>query len=157
MYLKKWKLEYNSAFKKLWEESESMNHRKQKNCPYNIVCTYVSKGRYRNWESLEDNATKYVLGMCTIRTAEVMNGQVLRNSEQCWSHSCVLDPRQQQIEDQVWADLEHIEHTALEHTEHTALEHTEHTALEHTRLTHVNSAESIYVGRLRASVVQQDP
>ena len=141
MYLKKWKLEYNSAFKKLWGESESMNHRKQKNCPYNIVCTYVSKERYRNWESLEDNATKYVLGMCTIRTAEVMNGQVLRNSEQCWSHSCVLDPRQQQIEDQVWADLEH----------------TEHTALEHTRLTHVYSAESIYVGRLRASVVQQDP
>ena len=86
-----------------------------------------------------------------------MKGQVLRNSEQCWNYSCVLDPRQQQIEDQVWADLEHIEHTALEHTEHTALEHTEHTALEHTRLTHVYSAESIYVGRLRALVVQQDP
>ena len=52
----------------LWEESESMNQRKQKNCPYNIVCTYVSMEWYRHWESLEDNATKYVQGMCTIRT-----------------------------------------------------------------------------------------
>ena len=67
--------------------------------------------------------------------------KVLRNPEQCWSHSCVLDPRQQQIEDQVWA----------------AFKHTEHTVLEHTRLTHVYSAESIYVGRLRARFVQQDP
>ena len=63
--------------------------------------------------------------------------KVLRNPEQCWSHPCVLDPRQQQIEDQVWAAHEHTEHTVLEHTEHTILEHTEHTALEHTQLTHV--------------------
>ena len=69
------------------------------------------------------------------------HGQVLRNSEQCQSHSCVLDSLQQQIEDQVWA----------------ALEHTEHIVLEHTRFTHVYSAESIYVGRLKAWFVQKYP